>query len=253
MLHYPFLVLFLLEAVARYSARASVDGVSETNAGLSTGLHRKEQPGNQENEDGASFLELERTSTKISTKAGRGKGHDPSRGNSHSIWEQLGQAASDFVTPNLAEVTFPPAFTLPVKNTATGERVNLNMRMALEPLQHQRGLMFREHPLPPDEGMIFVYGTPAKRVFWMKDTLIDLDATWWDADGKLLERPITMYKNDLTYRWSESSNAQYGIELKPGALDDLGMNAPGHVSFDMAALQRQIQAAREQGASGMPP
>jgi len=58
--------------------------------------------------------------------------------------------------------------------------------LALTPEIQARGLMFREE-LPRDRGMLFVFGGMATRSFWMKNTYMDLDMAFLDADLKVLK------------------------------------------------------------------
>lgn len=57
--------------------------------------------------------------------------------------------------------------------------------LALTPEAQAKGLMFRE-TLAPDAGMLFVFGGPGEKHFWMKNTYVDLDMVFLDADLKVL-------------------------------------------------------------------
>jgi uncharacterized membrane protein (UPF0127 family) len=57
--------------------------------------------------------------------------------------------------------------------------------LALTAEAQARGLMFRE-TLPEGRGMLFVFGDPGVKSFWMKNTLVDLDMVFLDDKMKVL-------------------------------------------------------------------
>lgn len=57
--------------------------------------------------------------------------------------------------------------------------------LALTPEEQAKGLMFRES-LPEGRGMLFVFGDPGVKSFWMKNTLVDLDMVFLDDKMKVL-------------------------------------------------------------------
>ena len=56
--------------------------------------------------------------------------------------------------------------------------------LADTPQRRRRGLMHCP-ALSPETGMLFVYPTPGKRVFWMKNTIIELAIIFISADGRV--------------------------------------------------------------------
>lgn len=60
----------------------------------------------------------------------------------------------------------------------------INVRVADTPAKQARGLMFVKH-LPENEGMLFVFDAPTEQLFWMKNTLIDLDIVFIGTDKRV--------------------------------------------------------------------
>lgn len=65
-----------------------------------------------------------------------------------------------------------------------GYRVKADL--ALDRESQARGLMFRES-LPAGYGMLFVFPEDGVKQFWMKNTFVDLDMVFLDADLKVLK------------------------------------------------------------------
>lgn len=92
--------------------------------------------------------------------------------------------------------------------------VPLRVEVANDPASRSRGLMYRA-ALPGDAGMLFVWPQPQPLAFWMKNTLIDLDVGFFDAEGRLIN-VATMQAGDDTTRHSSASAARYGLEVNAG-------------------------------------
>ncbi|MDR0734344.1 MAG: DUF192 domain-containing protein [Elusimicrobiota bacterium] len=68
-------------------------------------------------------------------------------------------------------ITLPDGFVIKAEIADTAQKA-------------ERGLMFREY-LAEDSGMLFVFEEEEPRVFWMKNTFIDLDIIFINADGSV--------------------------------------------------------------------
>jgi uncharacterized membrane protein (UPF0127 family) len=60
----------------------------------------------------------------------------------------------------------------------------LQAEVAATPAQRQRGLMGRSH-LAADSGMLFVFETPGRHCFWMRDTPLPLAVAFIGDDGRV--------------------------------------------------------------------
>lgn len=61
----------------------------------------------------------------------------------------------------------------------------IDAQVALSPEQHAIGLMFRKE-MPQHEGMLFVFPSPTRQCFWMKNTLLPLTAAFIADDGTIV-------------------------------------------------------------------
>ena len=68
--------------------------------------------------------------------------------------------------------------------TRDGVQHEFNVEMATTPRQQQVGEMFRTS-VPPDGGMLFVWGTPHPSPMWMENTLVPLDMVFINPDGTI--------------------------------------------------------------------
>jgi len=103
------------------------------------------------------------------------------------------------------------------------------MQMAVSGPEMERGLMERRD-LGRDEGMIFVYSSPRRMNFWMRDTPTALDIGYFTAEGELAEiypmypfdeRPIASRRADLQFALEMNLDWYNANGIRPGARLDL--------------------------------
>ena len=92
-------------------------------------------------------------------------------------------------------VTLPDGFTV-------------KARVADTPEKTEKGLMFVKY-LPENEGMLFVFEEPDEQLFWMKNTLIDLDIVFIGADKKVTSVAEQM-PHSYTYTPDDQVATAYG-------------------------------------------
>jgi uncharacterized membrane protein (UPF0127 family) len=90
--------------------------------------------------------------------------------------------------------------------------------------ERARGLMFRE-TLDPAAGMLFVYETPRRAMFWMKNTLIPLDMLFADATGTVTVVHANAVPGDLT-PVDGGDGVAFVLEINGGLAAQLGI-VPG--------------------------
>ncbi len=96
-----------------------------------------------------------------------------------------------------------------------------------------RGLMFRDH-LAKDRGMLFIFPTPGRYPFWMKNCRFSIDIIWLDKNKKIVhvsERtppcksdPCPLYKPD-------KKDALYVLEVAAGLVAKEGLTRGMQVQF----------------------
>lgn len=102
-----------------------------------------------------------------------------------------------------------------ILNTQDGRNIKLNLKVARNYLQKNRGLMFVKE-MGEDQGMIFINDAPSISKFWMKNTYIPLDFLFIDETGRILQ----IYQNakplDEHTHISSFFPVLYTIELNAG-------------------------------------
>lgn len=88
----------------------------------------------------------------------------------------------------------------------------INVILADTPVFQERGLSGRTE-LKENEGMLFVFTSPARLGFWMKDMLFPIDIIWFDAEQKIVD----VWENAQPRSYPEirtpKKDAQYVLEV----------------------------------------
>jgi uncharacterized membrane protein (UPF0127 family) len=105
-----------------------------------------------------------------------------------------------------------------------GGRESFTVELADSPDERSRGLMFRTD-MAPDAGMLFVYESPRRAQFWMKNTLIPLDMIFADGTGRVTRVHSNAIPGDET-PIDGGTGVVFVLEINGGLAERLGI-APG--------------------------
>jgi uncharacterized membrane protein (UPF0127 family) len=101
---------------------------------------------------------------------------------------------------------------LPVTPLNIGIHV-IKAEVARSEEQREQGLMFRKK-MGANEGMVFVFETPAGICMWMKNTLIPLSVAFIDAKGAILN--VEEMKAQTLDSHCAQGAASYALEMNKG-------------------------------------
>ena len=84
------------------------------------------------------------------------------------------------------------------------------------------GLSFRKE-MQIGEGMLFVFDTPGKYGFWMKDMNFPLDIIWLDKEGRVVYLVDSVAVSTFPGVFMNDPQAKYVLELNAGVASKLGI------------------------------
>ena len=99
---------------------------------------------------------------------------------------------------------------------------NIDAQLARTPDQREVGLMFRR-AMPTNEGMLFAFERAGQQCFWMKNTLIPLQAAFVADDGAIVN-VVDMAPQTLDGHCSEKP-VRYVLEMNAGWFAKRGLKA----------------------------
>ncbi len=115
-------------------------------------------------------------------------------------------------------------------DTARGP-VSFKVEIADDDAERERGLMYRTS-LAPDAGMLFIWTSPARRAFWMRNTYIPLDIIYIGVNGRILS--IAAMAEPFNETPLPSEGAALGVlEIAGGRAAELGITIGDQVHHRM--------------------
>ncbi len=110
-------------------------------------------------------------------------------------------------------------------------------QIAINDKELSKGLMFRKE-LEKDHGMLFVFVSPKRASFWMKNTSLPLDIAYFDIAGRLIEIH-QLYPFDTRPVHSKSQQIKYALEMQCGWFENNNISS-GH-ALDLKEIDTAIQ------------
>ncbi len=99
---------------------------------------------------------------------------------------------------------------------SAGQQIPVYVEIADNMQTLEKGLMFRKS-LPEDEGMLFVFPQSGNYAFWMKNTLIPLDAIYISENGTIVDvLQMQPCISDPCPNYVPDAEARYVLEVNKG-------------------------------------
>ncbi len=123
-------------------------------------------------------------------------------------------------TPDTAATSSSGEPSVVAIDASGGEKVEVEVEIADEAVERQRGLMERTE-LAENAGMLFVFDREQPLSFWMKNTLIPLSIAYIDDDGRIVDIE-NMQPLDETGHPSDEP-VMYALEVNQGFFEERGV------------------------------
>ena len=111
--------------------------------------------------------------------------------------------------------------------TLSAGMYQIDAQVAVTPLQHQIGLMWRKE-MPASEGMLFAFEEPSTQCFWMRNTLIPLTAAFVADDGSIVN--LVDMKPQTTNSHCSLKPVRFVLEMNQGWFAKKGIKAGAKLS-----------------------
>ncbi|HQP10005.1 MAG TPA: DUF192 domain-containing protein [Candidatus Omnitrophota bacterium] len=106
------------------------------------------------------------------------------------------------------------------------------VEVAETPDERAKGLQFRTS-LGANKGMLFIFSSPQRQSFWMKDTLIPLDIIWMDVTKRIvfLIPHILPCATEKCPVYTPDADAKYVLEVNAGVAVEMGLSVGDQAVF----------------------
>ena len=119
-----------------------------------------------------------------------------------------------------------PQTDLPRTKLSVG-MYQIDAQVAASPEQREIGLMFRKD-MPQHEGMLFIFESPSRLCFWMKNTPLPLTAAFVADDGAIVN--LENMKPHTTESHGSTKPVRYVLEMNQGWFAKKGIKPGAKIS-----------------------
>ncbi len=131
-------------------------------------------------------------------------------------------------TSSEAETSSPDESTTVAIDASGGQRVEVEVEIADDYAERQRGLMERTE-LAENAGMLFVFDREQQLSFWMRNTLIPLSIAYIDAEERIIDIQNMEPLDETGHPSAEP--AMYALEVNQGFFDERGVRVGDGVAL----------------------
>jgi uncharacterized membrane protein (UPF0127 family) len=88
-----------------------------------------------------------------------------------------------------------------------------------------------------DESMIFIFDTPMRYAFWMKDMKFPIDIVWLDENKKIVDIKSDVSPRTYPEAFAPDSESLYVMEFKAGTSKKINIKIGDICNFDFSILK----------------
>lgn len=137
--------------------------------------------------------------------------------------------ASSTVSTVSSEKTYSSITHLPSK-TIIASKGSVKAFVAENDTDRENGLS-GQSSLPHGVGMLFVFDTPGKYGFWMKDMDFSIDMIWIGADKKVVGVTKNVLSSSYPFVFMPPKDILYVLEMNAGSVVEFGLTTGTQLKF----------------------
>jgi len=147
-----------------------------------------------------------------------------------STTQEISKIISSITLPT-TDILIPPSLGI---SSST-----LKAYLAQDEQTRERGLGGVDR-LNDNEGMLFVFPSPAVVGFWMKDMKISIDMVWIDQNKTVVGVSSNISPDTFPQSFSPTSPVLYVLEISAGVAEKIGIKTGTKLQFDLGAVGNNL-------------